>query len=518
MDKKVRAFRFPSESFWAFLFSEIVDSYAGNERPIRTVLENIWGNYCKSVIVEEDYVDKDYQDEFSAFYSKSFKKYPSRCVRLHFFGRGVSNKDLQRFSLPHKAYLGFMIVRPIDLQRLGRTVLTPHVGEVKHVFITCREEFCAHILGQRLTVKGMPFIQQDTQVGVCAQAALWMLARYMSRRLRLREYLPAEINQFAKSRNAWGRLLPAERGLDAGQMLDALQAMGFSAEFVEKKSFNKEEIDLDSLPAFRRKKKLARTAKLAEIAYRYIESGLPVIFLTKNHAVVGVGHSYDFHKRASVAIQRISSFYVNDDAVGPYQEMPIFRRKNDCRSFLDVEGILLVSPHEATLQGMDAESVAKTSLLYLLQEPNVLRQTKKMRPDLARLLRRLEYRTYLRPSVELQEQLLKCIREHPNAAVRKVAMRLIKLDYPKYVWITEISSATLLNHQEKEKRRCLGRIIVDSTAPRVTYGTIAMHFADVLVIHDRQKSFDADEAWEKTVFPGSTPFVHMFTSEASENN
>ena len=407
--------------------------------------------------------------------------------------------------------MGFTIIRPTDFQRMGRTVLKPHIGEADHAFVTCRAEFCAHVLGQQLKVTGMPFIQQDTQVGACAQASLWMLARYMSRRFRTREFLPAEINQFAKSRNQEGRLLPAEEGLTSVQMLDALQAMGFSAELVAKDS-----LDFKEDPHFRaaftgNRKKLMAAAKLADIAYRYIESGLPVIFATKNHAVVGIGHSYDSQKRVSLSIQRIPSFFVNDDASGPYREVPILRRKKDCRSFLDVEAVFVIAPHEATLRGEGAEEMARDSLSFLLKEDDLLGKIRAMRPDLAPMLSRLEYRTYLKPTVDLQAQLLSDIRKNVNA---QVARKLLRLDYPKYVWVTEVSSGALLKYAKKEKRRCLGRILVDSTAPKITFGTMAIHFADFLMIHDQQKPKSDPRAWEKLVLPGSTPFVHMFTSDS----
>jgi hypothetical protein len=236
---------------------------------------------------------------------------------------------------------------------------------------------------------------------------------------------------------------------------------------------------------------------------------LPVIFATNDHALVGIGHSYNFNAKASVAIQRIPSFYVNDDAVGPYQEMTILRRKAGCRSFLDVEYIFVVAPHEATLRGEGAEEMAKDSLRLLLKEDGLLKQIKKMRPNLAPLLSRLEYRTYLKESTEFQEQLLQSVKKNINPAVSE---RLLRLDYPKFIWITEVSSPALLNHADKTKRKCLGRIIVDSTAPKFTYGTIAIHFADFLMIHDRQKPVSDNNAWEQSVHPKSTPFVHMHTT------
>jgi len=146
--------------------------------------------------------------------------------------------ELAFSKYPSASYIGFIVLRPIDLQRMGRTVLRPLVENSDANFITCSATYFTHLLGQQFAVTGMPFIQQDTQVGVCAQASLWMSARYMSRRFNSREFLPAEINQFAKSHTAEGRLYPAEKGLTRTQMLDALQGMGLSATFYEFESMD----------------------------------------------------------------------------------------------------------------------------------------------------------------------------------------------------------------------------------------------------------------------------------------
>jgi hypothetical protein len=508
MYKNLKLFRFNSDEFWDFITDHV--SYSGST-PIVNALRSLLLNYCESVVVEPDYIDKDYLDEYSAYYSRLFKQYPHRALRLHFFAESVTEKQVNAFKLPtnNDSYLGFTIIRPTDFQRMGRTVLASHISENAEAFITCRVKFCTHVLGQELSITGMPFIQQDTQVGACAQAALWMLGRYMSRRFRTREYLPAEINVFAKAHRQEGRLLPAERGLNSSQILDALQAMGLSAEVILKSS-----LEFSDNPGFEeafkgKSQDVIASAKLAEIAYRYIESGLPVIFATKDHALVGIGHSYNPNKKAQLAIQRIPSFYVNNDSVGPYQEMPILVRREGMSSFLDVQYIFVVAPPEASLRGDGAEEMAKESLRLLCEELGLMDEIKDMRPDLAPLFRTFEYRTYLKATVELQQELLEDFNENRN---RAVAEKLLRLDYPKYVWVTEVSSSRLLNRPTKEQRQCLGRIIVDSTAPKVTFGTMVVHFADVLMIHDRQKRRDDPTAWEYLVVPGSTPFVHMFTS------
>jgi len=83
------------------------------------------------------------------------------------------------------------------------------------------------------------------------------------------------------------------------------------------------------------------------------------------------------------------------------------------------------------------------------------------------------------------------------------------LDYPKYIWITEVSSSTLLNHPDKKDRKCVGRIISDSTAPAKTRGVIAMHVADFLQLIGRNTGGTPITAFHL----GSTPFGHKVLSQ-----
>jgi hypothetical protein len=229
MFKKFEVESMGSRSFRRRL-SAVALPFRGNTTPFDRTIATLQSPplSCKSVVFEYDYVDHDFQDEFAIFYSKSFKTYPSRCTRLHFFADKISKKTRLDFA-KYKNYLGHIVLRPIDLQRMGCTILRAPITDPQRQFIHCRAPFVAHILGQELQIEAMPFIQQDTQVGACAQASLWMLGRYMSRRFGYRDFLPGEINQLAKSRMAMGRPLPAELGLNWVQMLDALQGMGLSA-------------------------------------------------------------------------------------------------------------------------------------------------------------------------------------------------------------------------------------------------------------------------------------------------
>jgi hypothetical protein len=522
MKKQFKVVPFNSLEFMHSL-RDVALPYQGNKMPVGTILNQLKNSPtpCQTAVFEHDYVDEDYQDEFAAFYSKTFKRYPHRCTRIHFFRQAISSRTRTDYRRYRNGYLGFVILRPTDLQRVGRTILVPPIKSSDSQFITCQAPFQAHIYGNEFVVKAMPFIQQDTQVGACAQASLWMLARYMSERFHCREFLPSEINALAKANMALGRSLPAENGLTTIQMLDALQGMGFPAVGYMRENMDPCSHHIEA--AFpiqgntgakkRQALELQRTAKLADIAYRYIESGLPVILGTADHAIVAVGHSYDHSvMNATVAIQRIPSFFINNDNTGPYQEMPLFTRNVKQLSFLDVRTIITVAPAEVTLKGEEAEWMAMECARHFLDEqpdpkkPNKFKDILAgVRPEFGPWFKQLECRTYLMRSVDLQREIRMNMKR--KNILRTVGEKLIVLDYPKYVWITEISSPSLLNHQSMADRQCLGCVIVDSTAPARTAGVIAMHFADFFLAQDRDNPSEAD----RKVFLSSTPFKHRLT-------
>jgi hypothetical protein len=517
---------FKIETFDETALLASVTPFYGNMAPFKNILKALsQPPYdCKTVVKEQDYVDKDYQDEYAAYYCKAFKLYGARCIRWHFFACQIPANTTTEFGQFAQHYLGYMVIRPTDLQRVGRTLLRPALTDPNRQFFHCTATCRTNILGQEFTVTGMPFIQQDTQVGACAQASIWMLARYMSRKFGYREYLPSEINNLAKANMAFGRPLPAENGLNSFQMLDALKGMGIPALIYMRNALGTCSphieaafpVALNATPEEKAKQlELQNTIKLADIAYRYIESGLPVIIGTDDHALVGIGHTYDPAKIATVAIQRIPAFYVNNDNTAPYCEMPIFTSLATGYSFDKVRSVIPVLPHEVTLRGEEAELMARVCVDELLEFQLPGPPTMKYRdaiamnnPALAGTLNNLEYRTFLQASVVFQDSLRKDM--NSGRLAKQVGQELLILDYPKYIWITEVSSSKLLNHADRSDRKCVGRIISDSTAPAKTRGVIAMHVADFLQLIGRDASANSIPAF----YPSSTPFGHKILTQA----
>lgn len=356
----------------------------------------------------------------------------------------------------------------------------------------------------------MPFMQQDTQVGVCAHASVWMVGRYMSARFGLTQRLPSEVNNLAKQSVALGRLLPADQGLTDQQILEALRHMGMSPVYYSRESLdNPENLKcLEHLEAGygQQPSHIQTTVKLADIAYRYIESNLPVIICTAkpNHVVVGIGHTYSEARGAKATIQRIPEFFVHDDAAGPYQRMTIVgATSGSMLSFGMVESITAILPPEVSLRGEEAEAIARAHFSSYVTETAKAPPREILEKNNKRLrgcFERLEYRTYLMPSVEFQQQLWRDI--HAGRYNKIFGEELIQRDYPKYIWVAEISSLALLNRPQKQDRECIGRVIIDSTAPAGTSRILSLQFADYLEFRDGAK--DPEIFYQE----GAAPFHH----------
>ena len=123
-------------------------------------------------------------------------------------------------------YLGYVVLRPTKPNCVGRTLLeTRACGLTDYHVCLCDED--VSIQGTILRVRGFPFISQDTDVTVCAQSALWMVARYFSNRYRSHpEIYPFQIGELTRDYSV-GRLFPTGR-LYVWQMAEVLRRINYS--------------------------------------------------------------------------------------------------------------------------------------------------------------------------------------------------------------------------------------------------------------------------------------------------
>jgi hypothetical protein len=293
---------------------------------------------CVSLCIEREYIDRDYMEDHSVFYSKSLHpSHKNRCRRVHFF-RGISYREIEpylreivehsraggesrfdiyrsrcrEFSESH--YLGFAVIKPLRGSPVGRTVLVPPPEASPRPL----PGFVAHLLGVELHVSGVPFQQQDVGVSACATTALWSSLSVSAAMEPLGHAAPAQITTLAaKDSLPFGRAMPSE-GLNTAQMCQAVQALGAAPSLLRADDYE----------------------DARGYLYSALRSGLaPVLVLNREssldaHAVAAVGMILD--KTAPIVLSdinppgsigdvagRLKYILVHDDAAGPYRRSKI---------------------------------------------------------------------------------------------------------------------------------------------------------------------------------------------------
>lgn len=305
---------------------------------------------AKTILVENCYIDRDYLEDFSAYYVRCFASYKRLCTRLHFFAcEFTRDKVIELLQNPERAtislealskdYLGFIVVKPLPKTVVGRTCLKTYRSESQRYFPVTRE-YSAHPFGMELKVKSLAFQEQDQITAACATSALWSAFHATGKYFQHALLSPIEITRLATQNNpSETRTLPNEEGLNALQMARAIKSVGLEPYYV----------------------KIPNLFFLKEIVYAYLRSGIPAIFgvqlwncasqpcqFTGLHAVTVSGYrladtassSLGFTTRAS----KISKIYVHDDQVGPFARM-------------EFDGRVIVLPNDAAT-GLETETLS----------------------------------------------------------------------------------------------------------------------------------------------------------------
>lgn len=284
-----------------------------------------------TIVVELDYVDRDYLEDFSNYYVKCFNDYPRKCTRIHFFSVSFSQAEFKAaltepplFSIDtlKESYLGFIVVKPLPKTVIGRTCLKTYPEGTGRSFPSKRK-YEVNLFGFELSVDSLAYQEQDQVAAACATSALWSIFHRTGSMFHHSFPTPIEITKSATCN------LPAERrnlpnnGLTLEQMAHAIRNVG-----------------LEPFPV-----KTPNEYILNSTIYAYLKAGVPIalaILLVDTsktphepvgeggHAVAVTGfcmkdtippplYGTGFLSRSS----RIEKFYVHDDQVGPFARMDI---------------------------------------------------------------------------------------------------------------------------------------------------------------------------------------------------
>lgn len=282
------------------------------------------------LIIEPAYVDADYLADYSSYYSTCFTHYEKTCKRIHFFSITLSRADFERHIKGEvteeesralkKAYVGFIVIRPLPDAIIGRTQLMTYGPDAARRHYCAVVDYKVNLFGLRLKVRSLGFQEQDRALAACATVALWSCFHKTSDLFGTPAPRPPEITESATRAFFDKRSLPST-GLYAEQVCCAIRDVGLEPEVIGAAGLS--------------------NAPLISLIYGHLRMGLPVLLVVKIeggglHALVISGYSIQDHQVIPHEVlglgqdtgppmigRRIDEFYAHDDQHGPFSQLRI---------------------------------------------------------------------------------------------------------------------------------------------------------------------------------------------------
>ncbi len=310
----------PDDAAWA----ELEQRWSGFADPLTRCLEVARLGGARCAVIEFGYIDRDYRSEFSAYFSKVFESFPDSTLRVHFFKTELSIPMVT--DLPEEpGYIGYMIVRPSAMGRVGRTFLAPPPDLAEAVQARVRDR--VSFFGQDLWVVGVPFVQQDTQLGRCAHAAVWVCHYASYRRGETARRATGDLNALADASLSLGRPVPS-KGLTVNQVSELFRILDLPPIYYDVNDLPDSETNWQLRQARPTRPGLLTVSpenrhggkwdtRIFPTCCRYLNSGLPVLIGTQDHAFVLCGY-----RRVSDGAGGTKIVFIrHDDQRGPYLEV-----------------------------------------------------------------------------------------------------------------------------------------------------------------------------------------------------
>ncbi len=279
---------------------------------------------CKSILVENEYVDHDFLDDYASYYAKCFCPYLRFCRRAHFWTIDIEKlgieetflkRDPEKIKTVKNSYLGFIVIRPLPNAVVGRTVLERWDAANDPRKIRCVRPYDLSIFGLPFSIKSLAFQEQDTVLAACATTALWTCFQQTAHVFHTRIRTPSEITRSATMYIQTSRPIPSH-GLSSEQVCYAISNNGLVPELY----------------------KVNINTPINSLIYSYVSADIPVFlgYLFEDtggrHAVAVCGYRIEdsiCHDREvldkeldlNLVGRRLSEIYVHDDGLGPFSRL-----------------------------------------------------------------------------------------------------------------------------------------------------------------------------------------------------
>lgn len=278
-----------------------------------------------SILLEHEYIDRDFLEDYSRFYLGRFRNDGYKCARLHFFNCDLTHKQLdallagdalealsdikdkkavKTIQQLQSHYLGFMVIKPLTRTFVGKTCLRVSgdrgVGKKK-----IDKRYDVNLFGIKLTIDSIAFQEQDKVVAACATTAIWTALHSLPGR-------------GVKDIKSCSEITTAALNFVNGS------SNGFPNKELTNKQIQRT-LDVEGLRYHHTSLEKSTPESFRESLVAHIDSDLPVIltgkvygakpdeageYLKAGHAITALG--YDFRDSNKKWV------YVHDDRLGPY--------------------------------------------------------------------------------------------------------------------------------------------------------------------------------------------------------
>jgi hypothetical protein len=327
---------------------------------------------AKTIVVEREYIDRDYLEDYASYYVRCFQTYQRNCTRLHFFSlefteeefsgllkwncQGLTVEKLQR------SYLGFVVLKPLPQTVVGRTCLKSY-EEIGGRSYPILRHYSANLFGISLSVKTLAFQEQDSVAAACATSALWSAFHGTGKLFQHAIPSPYAITKSASDHiSSASRNFP-NKGLTLEQMAAAIRSVGLEPYVVGAQPF----------------------FNLKSTLYGYLKGCVPVLMGLRlfevsdsqpprfmgMHAIAITGFRVGNQPNKehipfgfkSTACQ-ITKIYAHDDGVGPFARME-FESEDLTIEYEDQQFTCLLSTSWKTESGLPGKVLAVPEVLLV---------------------------------------------------------------------------------------------------------------------------------------------------------
>lgn len=416
------------------------------------------------VVVEYPYVDKVYRNSYYRYYAGKAERTARDCIRLSFLvdtRPSLANKEMKP-ELWENFYRGFMVLRPTELNVVGRNGISPMIYK-DNSFVICKTNLPASVNGLKVNVEAFPASSQDVETMVCAETAVWALMEYFGNRYA--EYTPvrpSHIINLLKSKS-FERQLPSA-GLTNDQICYLLKNLNFQ-------------------PVMQA---ITDDADGYSLIGTFVESGIPTLLTANNledyddednedvceliaHAVLCIGHENLSSEAIDDAVAETNDDGINIVDYDKIKKKFVFIDDNCpayCMDYLDQP-----TDRYKGLGDKDDEEAKKERKSWLACKLRFaiipLYEKILLMPGLVKIMANnfLQYlsipagteltmRTFLASSRSYRDYVCR------NNMPQKMKDTILKLYLPKFIWVVELSTREGLKHLYAE-----GLMIFDSTEP-----------------------------------------------------